>query len=220
MFGLQMSIVKWRRAAACLGGWLLCGLLAAPLTATAEQPALAAQKIHQQVLAIEARFKAQKPFLERGVEGVAAEGAGVDAWGSPGHIEKISVDYMNERGRWFQDFYFQKDVLIAARERRIDYGAYIMELLKNRPTPMKVVEDDRLEFAGDRLLRRRSFGRAMPKADSEAKDLLERLKAEAVSFKRLMETPEPEKAKTGGCSWSCASESSERKDECLAYKCE
>jgi hypothetical protein len=215
-----MPVAKWRNAAACLCGWWLGGLLAAPLTAMAQTPALAAQKVHQQVLAIEARFKAQKPFLGRGVEGVAAEGASVDAWGSPGNIEKISLEAFNERGRVFQDFYFQKNVLIAARERRIDYGAYIMELLKNRPIPMKVVADDRLEFAGELLLRRRSFGRAMPKADSEAKDLVERLKAEAVSFKRLMETPEPEKAKTKGCSWSCASESSERKDECLAYKCE
>jgi hypothetical protein len=211
---------KRRNAASCLVGSLLCGLLAAPLTAIAEQPAMAAQKVHQQVVAIDARFKKQKPFLGRAVDGVAAEGAGVDAWGSPGDIEKISVEAFNERGRVFQDFYFHKNVLIAARERRIDYGAYIMELLKNRPTPMKVAEDDRLEFAGELVLRRRSFGRAMPKADSHAQDLVARLKTDAMSFKRLMDTPEPEAKKRGGCSWSCASNSRERTDECLVYKCD
>jgi hypothetical protein len=198
----------------CLGSLLLCGMLAAPQLASARQPIATAEMVQQQVAAIDARSAAQKPARERPVAGVSAEGARVVSWGKPNAVEKISVEALGERGRVLQDFYWQRGALIAARERRIDYGANIMELPKDKPTPMNVVVDDWLEFAGQNLARRRSLEREMPKADTQATEQATRLKAEARSFKRLVSAPAT--SKEGECTWSCARE---QRSECLAYSC-
>jgi hypothetical protein len=197
-----------------LGGLLLCGVLTAPLLASARQPAASAEMVQQQVAAIDARSTAQKPSRERPVAGVSAEGARVVSWGKANAVEKISVEALGERGRVLQDFYWHRGMLIAARERRIDYGANIMELPKDKPTPMNVVADDWLEFAGQSIVRRRSLEREVPKADAEAKEQAAKLKAEARSFKRLISAPAT--SQEGSCTWSCARE---QRAECLAYSC-
>jgi hypothetical protein len=204
------------RAAPWLSGFLLCGMLAATLPASARQPTVSAETVQQQVQAIDARFKAQKPSLERPVDGVSAEGAHVEAWGAPKSIEKISLEALGERGKKFQDFYWKQGLLIAAREQRIDYGAYITELPKDKPTPMNVVADDWIEFAGQAVLRRRSLGREMPKDDADAREQATKLKADARSFRRLMAIPLTKANKIGNCVWSCARE---RHGECFAYSC-
>jgi hypothetical protein len=203
-------------AAPWLGGFLLCGMSAATLPVSARQPLVSAETVQQQVASIDAQSKARKPFLERPIDGVSAEGAHVEAWGKPKAIEKISLEALGERGKIFQDFYWQQGVLIAARERRIDYGAYITDLPKDRPTPMNVVADDWMEFAGQAVLRRRSLGREMPKDDADAREQAAKLKADARSFKRLMSVPETQANKIGNCVWACARE---QRGECLAYSC-
>jgi hypothetical protein len=206
--------------AAWLGGLLLCGVMAAPLvavagTATASAGAVAAaEKVQQQVLAIDARATTQTPFRERPVQGLSAEGARVVAWGKPGAIEKISVEALGERGRLLQDFYWQRGVLIAAHVRRIDYGANIMDLPKDKPTPTTVVEEDWLEFAGNRAVRRRSLAGDGLKEAAPQRQQTAKMTADARSFKRLISAPDA--AAAGSCTWACARE---QRGECLAYKC-
>jgi hypothetical protein len=203
-----------------LGGILLCCLMAAPLAANAGTGAAAArltaaaEKVQQQVQAIDAKAATQTPFRERPVQGLSAEGARVVAWGKPGAIEKISVEALGERGRVLQDFYWQRGALIAAQVRRIDYGANIMDLPKDKPTPTTVAEQDWLEFAGDRVLRGRSLAGEGLMDSAAARKLAPKLKADARSFKRLIAAPESPAA--GSCTWTCVRE---QRDECLVYKC-
>jgi hypothetical protein len=209
-------LYRWLSCAVpCLGGILLCCGLAAPIYASADQPAIAAQKIQHQVGSIDARFKRKKPFLERAVD-EGTEGSDVFAWGAPGAIEKISVKYQGERGELLQDSHWQKGVLIAVRQRKIDYGAYTMELPDPKRRPRKVLEDDRYEFAGEVVLRKRSFGRAMPTDNSGSDSTLEELKVATLSYKRLMDLPETKENKYGNCTWSCTQN---KGNECLAYSC-
>jgi hypothetical protein len=107
-------------------------------------------------------------------------------------------------------------VLIAARLRRIDYGAYLGELPASKPLARNVLEDERFEFASEVVLSRRSFGRASPTGDASARSALSELMAGARSYKRLLDIPETKENKRGSCHWSCAQDQGE---ECLAYKC-
>lgn len=199
-----------------LGAALLCAVIAMPLRAHAAGPNVEAAGAQRQVVEIDARTQAQTPLRERSLQGMASEGARVVAWGTPRAIEKISVEALGERGRVLQDFYWQRGRLVAARERRIDYGAHIMDLPKDKPTPMNVVEDEWLSFAGDRLLHRRSLEGELAKNNTAARQRAAQLKASARSFKRLVNAPESPDAKGGICSWSCARE---QRGECLAYHC-
>jgi hypothetical protein len=209
-----------RAIASWLGSLLLCCLMAAPLAAIAGTGAAvarltaAAEQVQQQVQAIDARAAAQTPFRERPVQGLSAEGARVWAWGKPGAIEKISVEALAERGRVLQDFYWQRGSLIAAQVRRIDHGANIMDLPKDKPTPTTVAEQDWLEFAGDRVLRGRSLAGEGLMDSAAARQLAPKLKADARSFRRLIAAPDSPAA--GSCTWTCARE---QRSECLAYKC-
>jgi hypothetical protein len=197
-------------------GTFWCGVLAVPLPAKAEQSAPLARQVQQRVAAIDAKFKVTKPFLERGID--LGEGIDVLAWGAVKAIEKISVKVQGERGELLQDFYWQQGMLIAARQRSIDYGAYMTELPAHKPWPRKVIKDDRFEFAGDVVLHERSFG-VSPTAKVNVHMVLADLKAGALSYKRLMEIPETKENKRGNCSWSCVSKPSEQTDTCLAYEC-
>jgi hypothetical protein len=199
-----------------LGGLLLCAVMWVSSSARAAASPAAAEKIQARVTNIDARTQSQSPLRERALQGVSTEGARVVAWGTTGAVEKISFEGLGERGRVLQDFYWQQGRLIAARERRIDYGANIMELPKDKPTPMNVVEDEWLEFAGDRLLRRRALGGELPVTDAAARQRVAKLKSDARSFKRLVNAPEAPAASRGSCSWSCARE---QRGECLAYLC-
>lgn len=210
-----------RRALSCFVSWLgtlmLCCVLIAPLSARAAGPIASAEKVQRQVAAIDARFAARTPLRERPLQGFSSEGARVVSWGAPAAIEKISVEGLGERGRMLKDFYWQRGLLIAARVRRIDYGAHIMELPKDKPAPMTVVEDEWLEFAGDRVLRWRSLERELPRADAAARSRAAELKADARSFRRLINAPDAPGAAGGSCFWSCARE---QRGECLRYQCQ
>jgi hypothetical protein len=194
---------------------LLCALLA-PLAATADARGSKTEQLQQQVAAIDARAKSQAPLRERPLQGFAAEGARVVAWGTPGAIEKISVEGLGERGRMLRDFYWQRGQLVAAHARRVDYGANIGELPKDKPPPMTVVEDEWVEFAGDRLLRWRQLDREIPASGDSARKRAAELKADARSFRRLMQTPDVAAGSGGSCFWSCARE---QRGECLRYNC-
>lgn len=201
-------------------GWLplaalLCALLA-PLAVAADAPGSKAEQLQQQVAAIDARTKSQAPLRERPLQGFAAEGARVVSWGTTGAIEKISVEGLGERGRTFLDFYWQGGQLVVAHARRVDYGANIRELPKDKPPPMTVVEDEWLEFAGDRLLRWRQLDREMPASGDSARKRAAELKADARSFRRLMQTPDVAVGSAESCFWSCARE---QRGECLRYSC-
>lgn len=195
---------------------LLCCVLALPVSAIARAPAVAAERVQQHVAAIDSRSKAASPHRERALQGFAAEGTRVVAWGARGTIDKVSVEGLGERGRVLLDFYWQRGLLIAAHARRVDYGAHILELPKDKPAPMTVVEEEWLEFAGDRLLRRREGDRDMPVSDAASRKRAAEVKAEARSFRRLMQLPDPAGAAAGSCLWSCASE---RRGECMRYTC-
>jgi hypothetical protein len=194
---------------------LMCGLLARPLPASAEQPTVTAQMVQRQVATLDARFKARKPFLERALDG-GENGWDIYAWGAPKAIEKISSKYQGERGEMLYDFYWREGVLIAARLRRVDYGAYLGELPANKHPARNVLEDERFEFADEVVLRRRSFGRTAPVNAVNVNMVLVELKAGALSHKRLMEIPENKENKYGNCTWSCMREQA---DVCLAYEC-
>jgi hypothetical protein len=199
-----------------LGRLVLAVVVALPLGAQAAAPSAAVAKAEQQVAAIDARSKERAPLRERPLDGFASEGARVVAWGAPGAIEKISVEGLGERGRVLLDFYLQRGQLVAARSRRLDYGAHIMELPKDKPTPMTVVEDEWLEFAGDRVLRRRELDRELPAGDASARQRASELRASARAFRRLVDAPEPPPAQRGSCAWSCALE---QRGECMRYRC-
>jgi hypothetical protein len=204
-----------RETALYLSGLLLLGLAAAPLPARAEPPTITAQAIQRHVALLDARFKGRKPSLERSLD-EGEGGSDISAWGTSGVIEKISAKYQGERGETLQDFYWQRGVQVAARLRRIDYGAYAAELPEGKPFPRNVLIDERFEFAGEALLRRRSFGRASPTGDASARSALSELTAGARSYKRLMDIPETKENKRGSCHWSCSRNQAE---ECLAYEC-
>jgi hypothetical protein len=196
-------------------GILFCGLLAAPLSAHAEPPAAKAKAVQRQVATIDAKFKKKEPFLERSLE-QGESGWEIRAWGAPKTIEKISAMYQGERGEMLYNFYWQQGLLIAARLRRIDYGAYVGEFPASKPLARNVLEDERFEFSGDVVLRRRSFGRIAPVDAVNVNMVLAELKAGALSYKRLMDIPETKANRRGNCSWSCAREEA---DICLAYEC-
>jgi hypothetical protein len=215
MIGTTFFYQYLRRAAPWIGGVLLCGLLAIPPNASAKQTAITAQMVQQQVAAIEARFKARKPFLERSLED-GEGGWDVFSWGTPTAVEKIAAKYQGERGELLYDFYWREGVLIAARLRRIDYGAYVGELPAKTPLARNVLKDERFEFVGEVVLRRRSFGRAAPVSAMNVGRVLAELKAGALSYKRLMDIPETNENKLGICRWSCMRKEA---DVCLAYEC-
>jgi hypothetical protein len=200
-----------------LGSMLLCCVLAQPLCAPAATPMARADKVQQQVAAIDARANAGAALRERPLQGFSAEGGRVVAWGTMSAIEKISVEGLGERGRVLLDFYWQRGLLIAAHTRRIEYGANIVELPKDKPAPMTIVEEDWLEFAGDRLLRWRNPERELAVSDASARRRSTELMAQARSFRRLINAPEAPGAAAGSCLWSCASE---RRGECLRYHCQ
>jgi hypothetical protein len=202
-------------AALCVNSCLVGGLLCVPLATSAEQSSISAQMVQRLVTAIETRFTARKPLLERNLQ-EGESGSHISAWGTPNLIEKISAKYQGERGETLQDFYWEQGVLIAARLRRIDYGAYVGEFPASKPLARNVLEDERFEFSGDVVLRRRSFGRIAPVDAVNVNMVLAELKAGALSYKRLMDIPETKANRRGNCSWSCAREEA---DICLAYEC-
>jgi hypothetical protein len=196
---------------------LLTSALMRPAFATDRAQAISASTVQQQAAAIDTRYADQKPLLKRGLESGSAQGANAQAWGtSPRSIEKISVVALGERGRVLLDFYWRQGSLIAAREKRIDYGEYSAQLPKEQLNLTNVVADDWLEFAGRVLLKRRTLDGDMPINDDDAREQATSLTAEARSYKRLMSIPKTKANRTGACSWSCAREKS---DECFAYVC-
>lgn len=191
------------------GGMLVWAALALPALAVADA------RLEQQVQAIDARAQSTKARREQALQGFASEGANVSAWGPPGAVEKIAVEGLDERGRRTLDFYWHRGTLVAAHARRIDYGAHILELPKDKPPPMNVVDDEWLEFAGGRLTRWRQAGRDMAVAGKAARARAAEVQANARSFRRLVATPA---ARGGaGCTWVCARE---RGEECVRYRCD
>ena len=173
----------------------------------------ATDAVQQQVEAIDARSQGAAPLRERPVQGLAAEGARVSSWGNPRSVEKISFEGLGERGRELQDFYWRRGQLIAVHARRIDYGAGITELPKDKPLPMNVVADEWLELDARLGLRPRSASGSTAPAISP--DRVAELRRNARSFKRLIDAPEPGSA-AAGCFWSCAREQG---GECRRYVC-
>ena len=193
----------------CAAPLLACSLMAAGVAWAGK----AGDAVQQQVEAIDARTKGAAPMRERPVQGLAAEGARVSAWGAARSIDKISFEGLGERGRELQDFYWQRGQLIAVHARRIDYGASITELPKDKPLPMNVAADEWLALDAGRGLRPHAAGGATPAAIS--RERVAELRRNARSFKRLVESPEPAAA-ASGCFWSCGREQG---GECRRYVC-
>jgi len=188
---------------------LACSLMAAGVASAGK----AGDAVQKQVDAIKARTTGAAPLRERPVQGLAAEGARVSAWGAAKSLEKISFEGLGERGRELQDFYWQRGQLIAVHARRIDYGASITELPKDKPLPMNVASDEWLELDAGRGLRPRAAeGSAVAPISRER---VAELRRNARSFKRLVETPEPAAA-ASGCFWTCGREQG---GECRRYVC-
>jgi len=194
--------------------WCIAPLLACLWVAGgAAWAAKATDAVQRQVAAIDARAKDAAPVRERAVQGLAAEGARVSAWGAARSVEKISFEGLGERGRESQDFYWERGQLIAVHARRIDYGASIVELPKDKPLPMNVVSDEWLELDARRgLLPRAAAGGTV---SSTTRERVAELRGNARSFKRLIDAPEAA-AMASGCFWSCAREQS---GECRRYVC-
>lgn len=196
--------------------WCIAPLLACMwVSAGAAWAAKASDAVQRQVASIDARAKDAAPLRERPVQGLAAEGARVSAWGSARSVEKISFEGLGERGRELQDFYWQRGQLIAVHARRIDYGASIVELPKDKALPMNVVSDEWLELDTRGGLRPRPTDGGAPSAPT--RERVAELRGNARSFKRLVDAPEPAAAAAAaGCFWSCAREQG---GECRRYVC-
>lgn len=194
--------------------WCIAPLLACMwVSAGAAWAAKASDAVQRQVASIDARVRDAAPLRERPVQGLAAEGARVSAWGSARSVEKISFEGLGERGRELQDFYWQRGQLIAVHARRIDYGASIVELPKDKALPMNVVSDEWLELDARNGLQARATDAGAPAAPTRAR--VAELRSNARSFKRLVDAPEPAAA-AAGCFWSCAREQG---GECRRYVC-
>jgi transposase len=165
------------------------------------------------VAAVDAKFKGKKPVRTFNLPEASGEGTSAAYWGTPDTVERLSVVEKNLRGRFLQGFYWQRGLLIAARQRHLDYGGYIDSFTKETPVEMELVDDDRFEFDGELVLRQRSFGRKVATERSEA----ERLKAYANSYRRLTLTPEAKAPNGAACRWICVSREAL---ECLAYQCQ
>jgi len=176
-----------------------CGT-AADAAAAASAPPIAAP-LSRPAAVIDAG-KAQMVMLDRMVDGFAAEGTSVTAWLAHGQVAKIEVVALGERGRTLYDFWWHGPTLLAARERRIDYGQPITALPKDLPTPMNVVLDDVIDYRGGTASRWAHDGRPQPAAGREAAARARELAGRARTFRRLMTTPAPR----GGaaCDWQCA----------------
>lgn len=201
-------------SSARIRAWGVAPLLVCSLMAVgAAWAGKANDAVRQQVEAIDARTKVAAPLRERPVQGLAAEGARVSAWGAARSIEKISFEGLGERGRELQDFYWRRGQLIAVHARRIDYGASITELPKDKPLPINVAADEWLELDARRGLQPRAVDGSA--AAQISRERVNELRRNARSFKRLVESPEPSAA-AAGCFWSC------RRDqggECRRYVC-
>ena len=132
---MNASPARWHARLALARPWVAAVLLCTALLGAAVPAAAApAEAPRRQADASDARLSAA-PVLERALQGHSAEGARVLAWGRRGAPEKIVVEGLGERGRTLQSFYWQRGVLVASHLQRIDYGAHILELPKDRPTP-------------------------------------------------------------------------------------
>lgn len=198
----------------CMRLLLLAGIMTLPMFAVANS---AAQRVDRQVASIDSRWAERASLRERPLQGFSTEGTRAVAWGKSGRIEKISVEALGERGRTMLDFHWRGGLLIAARERRIEYGAHIMELPRDKPPAMNVVGDERLKFSSSKLVSMRQLDREFNVSDPIAQSRARELEGKARSFKRLMMTPEPLGAADGNCFWTCTHE---RDGECLRYQCQ
>ncbi len=207
-----------RQMLLCLSSALLFGLWTAPWPASAEPLAVTAKSVQRQVAAIDAKFKQKKPDLIRYFDTGAENDDEVLAWGTAAEIEKISVKYQGERGEFRKVFYWQQGMLVAVRKRQIDYGSYVLPKEQTRRR-WKVVLDDQSEFAGEVVLSRRSYGKAMPTEDANGRSESAELKADARSYKRLMDLPKTKEETRESNFWTCVrEEKNEEVRECLEYK--
>jgi hypothetical protein len=201
----------------CWTAWL-CGLLTTPQPSNAEQSDITAAMVQTQVAAIDARLRSKKPFLKRDWE-EGERGSEAVAWGGANAIEKISFKHLGERGELWRDFYWRQGVLIAVRTRQFDYGGYLAELPQDKPVRRKLQIDEKIEFAGETLLRWRSSGRQLVVRKAVATEEAERLQADARTYKLLMSIPDTKASKTYECRWECESHVSEPHPECMAWRC-
>lgn len=116
-----------------------------------------------------------------------------------GRVQKIEVVALGERGRVLLDFYWAKGALLAARERRIEYGDAIANIPASQPLKMSIAQDDTIEYANHGVARFIRNGVAQP-AGGEATERAHELAALSRDFRRLMTTPAP----ATGCHWQCS----------------
>lgn len=162
-----------------------------------------------------ARIESGLPNLQessRPLQGFSAEGARVVAYARGREIRKIEVEGLGERGKRMLDFYWLEGRLVAARSRRIDYGADPAQASKGESTVDTVVEDERMSFAAGRPLRWQQLGRKLAVDSAQARQRGSELQGQARSFLRFMRMREPDAV----CLWSCAQETTL---ECVRYQC-
>lgn len=148
----------------------------------------------------------------RPLQGFSAEGTRVVAYARGGSIRKMEVEALGERGKRLLDFYWFEGRLVAARSRRIDYGADPAQASKGESTVDTVVEDERMSFAAGRPLRWQQLGRKLAVDSAQARQRGSELQGQARSFLRFMRMREPDAV----CLWSCAQETTL---ECVRYQC-
>jgi hypothetical protein len=193
-----MGSLMLRRVSA----WLLAGLFA--LSAAAAGPAAPALG-DPSPSGLARGFEADRGrwlSLERMLQGYSAEGANVTTWREHGQLRKIELTALGERGRMLAEFYWRAGRLVSARERRIDYGRHIMEIPADQPTPMSVVQDDVIDYAGGLpRLWWRDGNPGQPRSN-EARGRARELARLADSLRRLGTLPPPAK----GCEWQCGAD--------------
>lgn len=150
----------------------------------------------------------------RALTGVSAEGASVVGYRDGGALVKITLEALGERGKRLADFHFERGRLVHAHLRRIDYGADIAESLQGKTLRADVVEDQRLSFSGTRLVQWLEAGQPVAAADPRWKAMQADTLAEALAYRRLLQTPAPPGK---DCEWACTRTQGAG---CARYRCE
>ena len=97
------------------------------------------------VAAIEAKLGSMT-IREGPIEDFSSEGSRAVTYSGADSTCKIDVTVLRERGRSRLEFWWQGQVLLAARERVWDYGDWITALSTDKSLPMALVGDDLVDY--------------------------------------------------------------------------
>lgn len=127
----------------------------------------------------------------RRVEGFSLEGTTAVFTRVGSDLRQAEVTALGESGRLNLTFTWRAARLVAVRVMHYDYGTSIAALPPGQPPPLDVVEDLEVTDADTKAPKLRSKGKPASLENSEMKARWAELQAQARSFLRLANTPNP-----------------------------